>query len=90
MINKNICTIMNEYDKSVVFKGKRKCKVYKINISELADQKVVCLLSVNHEKWIWHRRLGHAYWRLISKLSKLELVKELSDLNYYSNTLCGA
>lgn len=77
VFNKNIYTVMNESDKSVVFKGKRKCNVYKINFSELADQKVLFLLPVNDEKWVWHIRLGYANWRLVSKLSKLKLVKEL-------------
>lgn len=88
--NKNICIVMNESDKSVVFKGKRKCNVYKINFSELIDQKVVYLLSVNDEKWVWHRRLAQSNWRLIPKLNKLKLVKGLLDLNYHSDALCGA
>ncbi|KAK2456670.1 cysteine-rich RECEPTOR kinase [Trifolium repens] len=33
--------------------------------------------------------LGHANWRLISKLSKLSLVKGLPNLNYHSDALCG-
>jgi len=64
--------------------------VYKINFSALVDQKVVCLLSVNDKKWVWHKRLGHANWRLISKLSKLQLVKGLPDIDYHSDALCGA
>jgi hypothetical protein len=70
MFDKNNCTVINKTDKSTVFKEKRKNNVYKINFSDLADQKVVCLLSVSDEKWMWHRRLGHANWRLISKLNK--------------------
>ena len=77
-------------DKSVVFKGSTKGNVYKINFSDLADLKVVCLLSVNDEKWMWHRRLGHANWRLISKLSKQQLVKGLPDISYHSDSICGA
>lgn len=60
VFNKNIYTIMNESDKSLVFKGERKDNVYKINFSELADQKVDCLLSVNDENWVWNISLGHA------------------------------
>lgn len=37
MFNKNICTIMNDFDKSLVLKGKRKGNVYKIKFYELAD-----------------------------------------------------
>ena len=90
LFEKPNCTVINKEDKSIVFKGKRVDNVYKINFSELADQKVVCLLSVNDKKWMWHRRLGHANWRLISKLSKLQLVKGLPDIDYHSDALCGA
>jgi len=58
-------TIINKDNKSIVFKGKRIENVYKINFFELVDQKVICLLSMNDKKWVWHRRLGHANWRLI-------------------------
>ena len=59
-------------------------------MSELVDQKVICLLSVNDKKWVWHRRLRHANERLISKLSKLQLVKGLPNIDYHSDALCGA
>ena len=68
---KNNCTVIKISDQSIVFKGKRRNNVYKINFSELTDQKVLCLLSMSDKKWLWHRRLRHANWRLISKLSKL-------------------
>jgi len=73
MFEKTICTVINKDNKSIVFKRKRIENVYKINFSELVDQKVICLLLVNDKKWMWHRRLGHANWRLIYKLSKLQL-----------------
>jgi len=43
-----------------------------------------------YDKWVWHRRLGHANLRLISKLSKLQLVKGLPNIDYQSDALCGA
>jgi len=45
---------------------------------------------VNDKKWVWHRRLGHANWRLISKLSRLQLVRGLPNIDYHSDALCGA
>ena len=60
MFDKTNCTVVNKNDNSIVFKGKRIDNVYKINFSELVDQEVVCLLSVNDKKWVWHRRLRHA------------------------------
>jgi len=90
LFEKANCTIINKDDKSIIFKGKRVENVYKINFSELVDQEVICLLSMNDKKWMWHRRLGHANWRLISKLSKLQIVKGLPDIDYHLDALCGA
>jgi len=90
MFEKNNCTVINKDDQSIIFKGKRRNNVYKINFSELTDQKVLFLLSMSDKKWLWHRRLGHANWRLISKLNKLQLVRGLPDIDYHSDTLCGA
>jgi len=59
MFDKRNCTVINKSYKSIVFKGKGRKNVYKIDFSELANQKVVCLLSENDKKWLWHRRLGH-------------------------------
>jgi len=86
------CRVTSKDDNSIMFKGKRVenvYKIYKINFSKLVDQKVICLLSVKDKKWVWHRRLRHANWRLISKLSKLQLVKGLLDITYHSDALCG-
>jgi len=90
MFGKTNCTVINKDDNFIVFKGKRIENVYRINFSELVDYKVICLLSVNDKKWVWHRRLEHAIWRLISKLSKLQLVKGLPNIDYQSDSLCGA
>jgi len=45
MFDKTNCTIVNKNDNSITFKGKTIDNVYKINLSDLVDQKVVCLLS---------------------------------------------
>jgi len=50
LFEKANCTEINKDDKSIVFKGKRVENVYKINFSELDDQKVIYLLSMNDKK----------------------------------------
>jgi len=60
MFGKTNCTVINKDANSILFKGKRIKNVSEINFSELVDQKVICLLSMNDKKWVWHRRLGHA------------------------------
>lgn len=52
VFNKNLCSVINESEKSILFKGKRNWNVYKINLFELVDQKVACLMSVSDEKWV--------------------------------------
>ena len=47
VFDKNKCTVINPSDKSIFFIGKRKNNVYKINFSNLAYHKVVCLLLMN-------------------------------------------
>lgn len=49
MFIKSIYIIINESDKSVMFKGKRKDNDYKVNFSKLDDHKVLYLLSMNDE-----------------------------------------
>ena len=50
LFDKNACTVTRDSDKSVVFRGLRKNNVYKVNLSELAEQKIMCLLSLSDEK----------------------------------------
>jgi len=52
LFDKTSCIGVNKDDNSIIFKGKRMDNVYKINFSELVDQNVVCLLSVNDKKWV--------------------------------------
>jgi len=44
LFDKNNCTVVKKDDQFIIFKGKRRNNVYKINFSELTDQKVYCLL----------------------------------------------
>lgn len=52
LFNKNLCSVINTSDKYIVFKGKRKGNMYKVNLSNFTLQKVVCLLSISDEKWV--------------------------------------
>ncbi|GAU41423.1 hypothetical protein TSUD_26030 [Trifolium subterraneum] len=35
-----------------------------------------CFVSLEKDKWIWHKRAGHVSMKTMSKLSKLDLVRE--------------
>ena len=74
----------------ISFLQRGKKYIYKLNLKDLANQEVKCLLSVEEEQKTWHKRLGHASWRLISKLNKHNLVRGLPNLKYQSDALCEA
>ena len=64
--------------------------LYKIKLGDLSSKKVSCLLSVKEHHWAWHEKLGHASLRLILKLEKHSLVRELPKLLYLDDSLCEA
>src|ERR1044072_1275253 len=80
IFNQKSCKVISQKDGSILFNGKRKNNIYKISIYHLEKQNTKCLLSVNEEQWVWHRRLGHFSLRKISQLNKLELVRGLPNL----------
>ena len=69
---------------------KRKGNLYKVRPGELSNQKVSCLLSIKENHWLWHKKPGHANWRLISSLQKNNLVKGLPCISYKDDLLCEA
>lgn len=84
------CKVVSQIDGSILFNGKTKNKIYKIRLSDLKNQNVKCLMSVNEEQRIWHGRLSHVSMRRISQLNKLNLARGLPDLKFSSNSLYEA
>src|SRR3954462_9725892 len=69
IFNQKSCKAVSHKDGSILFTGKRNNNIYKIDLSDLKNQQVTCLLYVNEEKWVWHRRLGHVSMRKILRLT---------------------
>ena len=59
-----------------------------INLNELSNQNVTCLLSIKGNHWVWHKKLGHDSLKLISKLQKQDLIRGLPRLSYNDDLLC--
>ena len=49
-----------------------------------------CLISLNKDTWIWHKRLAHISMALIGKLSRKDLVIGLLKLNSIEHRVCDA
>src|ERR1044072_7555554 len=90
IFNQKSCKVISQKDGSTLFNGKRKNNIYNISISDLEKQNTKCLISVNEEQWVWHRKLAHLIFTKISQLIKLELVRGLPNLKFTSEALCEA
>ncbi|RDY05819.1 hypothetical protein CR513_10291, partial [Mucuna pruriens] len=72
----------------IIFSTMRQNNLYKIDITDLTNQNVTCLVSINNDQWMWYKKLGHASLRLIFKLKKHNLMRSLPSLVYKANQLC--
>ena len=68
IFKKNGCFVKDSSGKTIL-QGKRLGNTYVIHLKDLEDQDVKCLSSFAEDKWVWHRKLGHAHMRLISEIS---------------------
>ncbi|XP_072072112.1 uncharacterized protein [Arachis hypogaea] len=87
---KSDCRVINEKTGAVLFVAKRSDNVYGITLDDLKVQNVTCFSSMESEKWMWHKRLGHASMFQISKLVKRGLVRDLPNIKFDKDIICDA
>jgi hypothetical protein len=85
-----MCIIVNEIDNQVLFVAFRNENVYTIDLDNMTSKESICLAAINENSWLWHRRLGHVNMELLSKLSKLDLVKGLPITKLVKDKICDA
>ena len=63
------CHIINSSTNKITYVGKRHDNLYVIFIDEIDihNESCLCINDVN-DCWFWHRRLGHASMKTLSKL----------------------
>ena len=71
-----------------IFTAHRKRNVYVTDFQSLTKQNVNCLVAIEYDAWLWHRRLGHCNIHTLTKLSKKQLVHRLPKLKFQSNYIC--
>nr|GEV45243.1 retrotransposon protein [Tanacetum cinerariifolium] len=84
----NKCRVtFSEHDSEITKDGKvigidiRKKGSYVMKLgNKLKDQ--ICLVPIDENSTLWHRRLGHANMRLIQSLTSKELVRNLPKLKF--------
>ena len=73
-----------------MFSGERVENVYIIYLNKIDNKDIKCLMTISHDIWTWHRRLGHANFELMNDLCKNELVIGLPQLKFNKDKLCDA
>ncbi|XP_077211196.1 uncharacterized protein LOC143846603 [Tasmannia lanceolata] len=76
------CIVKGTHSNTISFTATRNDNVYTLALEELTTQNVKCLSSIDNNSWTWHRRLGHAHMKLLSKLCNKESVTGLPKLKY--------
>ena len=47
-------------------------------------------MTLEKDKWFWHKRVGHISMKTISKISKLDLVRGLPKIDFEKHKICEA
>ena len=86
VFNRDQC-IVNNSNGTRLFVANRRGNLYKIDMFELSDQKVSCLMTLKEDHWLWHKKCGHTSLELLSKLKKYSLVRGLPNMSFKDNLL---
>ena len=54
---------------------------------DIHNESCFCANDLN-DSWLWHKRLGHASMKILSKLVKNDLVIGLHKLNFDKDKIC--
>ncbi|GJY36256.1 retrovirus-related pol polyprotein from transposon TNT 1-94 [Tanacetum coccineum] len=68
-------------DGKVISRGIRKKGLYVMKLGNKPKDKI-CLVTIDENSTLWHRRLGHANMHLIQSLASEELVRNLPKLKF--------
>jgi hypothetical protein len=63
--------------------------VFRANYSQSSGVERCFLAGSLSELWKWHRKLGHLSFELLSRLSKLNLVRGLPRLRFEKELVCA-
>ena len=58
------CFVSSLDEDKLIFSGEIVDNVYIIDLNKIDNKYIKCLMSISHDIWTWHRRLGHANFKL--------------------------
>ena len=80
------CTVKKAGSAIVVAKGSRT----EGNLYQLGDKDDACLIGVEDQNQLWHRRLGHINQKSMRELSTQKAVSDLPEMRRDRETVCEA
>jgi len=84
----NICEVKQVSTGKIFFTGSCKKNLYVLYLDDIPAE--TCFMSIDKDKWIWHKRAGHVSMKTISKISQLDLVRGLPKINFDKDKICEA
>ena len=67
--DKSHCSIFEKCSNEIKFSGQRVNNVYTVDFENVSSDGLCLVADFGDAPWLWHRRLGHASFGVISKLS---------------------
>ena len=83
------CEVIDAKTNEVKFEGQRLNNLYIIDLKNTENRNLCLVANKSNPAWLWHRRLGHASFSVLRKLSQLQLVKGLPNLKFQDEGICG-
>ena len=86
----NTCCIIEHTEQNIVFKGIRVNNIYMLDLFDVSLTSTKCLVTLNDDSWLWHRRLAHVNFDLLNKVVSKDLVVGLPKIRFSKDHLCDA
>lgn len=84
----NLYIVKKPFSNEIIIFGPRQKNLYTLYLDDLTYE--FFFISIDNDKWIWHKRVDHISMKTISNLSKLDLVRDLPKINFDKDAICEA
>ena len=85
---KSHCGVFKKGSNEIKFFGQRVNNVYTMDFENMSSKGLCLVADFGDAPWLWHRRLRHASFGVISKLLHHDLVNGLPKVNFSSDKIC--